>query len=97
MLLRLRQYALYVIALCLSAGVPLLFPSTSGPTTFVIIPLMVILLIGLVQAVRHARRQDALLNLRCPSCGFDIREQFSMSGNTCPECGHHLGFARWRR
>ena len=46
-------------------------------------------------ARRTLRRRNALLNLRCPNCGFDIRGQFTAAREKCPECGCGLNLGRW--
>ena len=63
--------------------------------TVVVIPLLLIGSVGVVRAIRRMRRQDALLNLQCPNCGFDIRGQLAAALDKCPECGCALKLGRW--
>ena len=44
---------------------------------------------------RQIRQQQAVLNLNCPHCGYDVTEQFRRQVDHCPECGKKLDYARF--
>ena len=52
-------------------------------------------ILALRRTARTLRPRDAVLDLRCPRCGFDIRGQLAASGDTCPECGAELDLGKW--
>lgn len=99
MLVRLLLAAIVLLVLALGAMAFLGHQAPYLAEVAIIAPLLAGLIFfvsRIPKANEEISRQDAMLNLRCPRCGYDIRMQFKDDQSHCPECGSALDYGRWR-